>query len=238
MQSSIRTRLSYANVMATVAAFLALGGVSYAAATVGSSQIVNNSVKSKDLRQRTIRGVDVRKNTLGGKHIKESKLGRVPDAQTLQGIGPQGFVAAGTLVRYSFNLAGGETREVLSHGPLKLIARCIDNGANQAGVANQDAARLYVTTTQDGSLLSGSDTLDGGPAAGDFLNAATAETDAVWSENSHPDGTVDAIDGGDDDLAVASAPDGSTISGLWDQGVHGVNVFGAACSFRGWVITQ
>ena len=236
MKSWIRTRLNYANVMATVAAFLALGGVSYAAATVGSGQIINNSVKSKDLRQRTVRGTDVRTNTLGAKQINESQLGRVPDAGTLQGTGPEGYVASGTLVRYSFNLAGGESREAVSHGPLKLIARCIDNGADQLGNANRDVARLYVDTGQEGGLLSGDDVLDGG--AEGFLNTTTPETDAIWVENSVPDGTEDGLNGGDDDLAIASAADGSTISGLRDSGVQGVNVFGTACSFRGWVTTQ
>lgn len=248
MGTRILARLSYANVMATVAAFMALGGVGYAAATIGSGDVVNNSLRSKDVRNNALRGKDIRNKTiqaadvglnkLTGAQINESTLGQVPDAAKLGGVGPEGYMPAGALVRYSFTLGGGETREVVSHGPLKLMARCIDNGTDQGGVANQDAARLFVTTTADGSVLSGIDSLDGGPLATDFVTPATTETDAIWSENSAPDGTIDAIDGGDDDTAVASAPDGATITGSWDQGVHGVNVFGAACAFRGYVITQ
>lgn len=51
----LRSRLTYANVMATLAMLVALGGTGYAAATIGSKQIINNSVKS----------IDVKNNTLG-----------------------------------------------------------------------------------------------------------------------------------------------------------------------------
>ena len=78
MSRRLTRRLTYSNVIATAALFMALGGVGYAAATVDSSSIVNNSVRGKDIHQRTIRGGDVRNNGLGGKQIKESKLGPVP----------------------------------------------------------------------------------------------------------------------------------------------------------------
>ena len=236
MSRRLTRRLTYSNVIATAALFMALGGVGYAAATVDSSSIVNNSVRGKDIHQRTIRGGDIRNNGLGGKQIKESKLGRVPDAQALQGAGPEAFVAAGTLVRYSFTLNGGETREVAANGALKLTAHCIDNGADQNGNPGKDVARIYATTTQDGAVMAAVDSFDGGATG--YLNAATAETDAVWSETAADDGVVKAFNGSDDDLAVASAPDGATISGLRDPGVQGVNVFGASCAYRGWAIVQ
>jgi hypothetical protein len=48
------------------ALFVALVGVGYAAATIDSGNIVNNSVRSKDVKKRALRGWDLRKNTLGG----------------------------------------------------------------------------------------------------------------------------------------------------------------------------
>ncbi len=44
MARSLRSRLTYANVMATLALFVALGGTSYAAAKIGSAQIKDNSI--------------------------------------------------------------------------------------------------------------------------------------------------------------------------------------------------
>lgn len=63
-------RLTYANVVATLALFIALGGSAYAVTKIGSDQVKNRSLK----------GVDLRRNTIGGTEVKESKLGRVPRA--------------------------------------------------------------------------------------------------------------------------------------------------------------
>jgi hypothetical protein len=68
----LRKRLTYANVMSTLAVFIALGGSSYAAFTISGSEIKNRSIAGKKLR----------KNTLTGVHIRESRLARVPHAKT------------------------------------------------------------------------------------------------------------------------------------------------------------
>jgi hypothetical protein len=96
--SSFRQRLSYSNVTATVALFIALGGTSYAVIRVDSGDVVDNSLRSadmrdnsvrgRDIRDRTLHGRDVRPNGLGGGAVKESSLGRVPlaaDAERLGG---------------------------------------------------------------------------------------------------------------------------------------------------------
>jgi hypothetical protein len=67
-------RLSYSNVVATLALFVALGGTGYAAAKITSS----------DIKNRTIKGGDVRKNALGGTEINERKLKTVPSAERAQ----------------------------------------------------------------------------------------------------------------------------------------------------------
>lgn len=58
MLSRLVARLSYANVMSTLALFFALGGTAYAAATIGSGDIINNSVRGKDIRNGTLAGKD------------------------------------------------------------------------------------------------------------------------------------------------------------------------------------
>ena len=77
----LRAHLTYANVMATAAVFIALGGTGYAALRVGSGQIKDNSVRSKDVRNENLRGKDVRDSSLTGSDILESTLGAVPSAQ-------------------------------------------------------------------------------------------------------------------------------------------------------------
>jgi hypothetical protein len=70
----MRDRLTYSNVVATLALFIALGGTGYAAATITSG----------DIKNRTIKGGDVKKNALGGTEINERKLKEVPTARRAQ----------------------------------------------------------------------------------------------------------------------------------------------------------
>jgi hypothetical protein len=68
-------------VVALIALFVSLGGVSFGAALVISGkQIKNNTVGTKDLKNNDIRGKDVRNNSLTGSDVNESKLGKVPNA--------------------------------------------------------------------------------------------------------------------------------------------------------------
>jgi hypothetical protein len=87
MLSKLRSRLTYANVMATVAVFLALGGSSYAALRVGSRQLVDNSVRTKDIRNNDVRSKDVRNSTLLKRDFKPGQLPAGPTGpRGLQGL--------------------------------------------------------------------------------------------------------------------------------------------------------
>ena len=65
--ASLRRRLTYANVMSTLAVFVALGGSSYAALQIDSADIANNSVRGVDVRNRTLGERDIKRNALGGR---------------------------------------------------------------------------------------------------------------------------------------------------------------------------
>jgi hypothetical protein len=93
----LRRRLSYANVTATLALFVALGGTSYAVLRVDGSNVVdetlrsrdvrNNSLLSRDVRNRSIQARDIRRDALGGGVVKESRLGTVPKAREAERLG-------------------------------------------------------------------------------------------------------------------------------------------------------
>jgi hypothetical protein len=105
----LRRRPSPAFVIACVALFVSLGGVSYAVATgsIDSRELKNNSVRSKDVRNNTLRTFDIRNNevrgfdirnstvqgrdvafnTLTGADISESSLTKVPSAATADSAG-------------------------------------------------------------------------------------------------------------------------------------------------------
>ena len=71
----IRRHLSYANVTATVALFLALGGGAYAVSKVSSREIANDSIRSVDLKDRkAVKAKDVKRNGLTGRQISETTL--------------------------------------------------------------------------------------------------------------------------------------------------------------------
>ena len=76
---ALRDRLTYANVMATIAVFIALGGTSIAAAqlgrdTVGSEQIVNGSIASGDVATGAVRSSDIRDGTVTHDDVRDGTL--------------------------------------------------------------------------------------------------------------------------------------------------------------------
>lgn len=89
-------RPSHATVVAYLALFVALGGTAWAALHVGSKDVVNNSLKSSDLRNRkAVGGKDVVPNSLGGRQVDESSLN--PNSfLSLSGTQPQESCALST----------------------------------------------------------------------------------------------------------------------------------------------
>lgn len=66
----LRGHVSYANVTATLALIVALGGTSYAAVRVSGKHIVDGSVTSADVRNNSLRGKDVRNGTITGADLR------------------------------------------------------------------------------------------------------------------------------------------------------------------------
>ena len=81
----LRTRLTYANLMATFAVFLALGGVSYAA-----TQLPRNSVGSRQLRKGAVTKSKISASTLRSLAGKPGPAGQPGPAGATGPRGPQG----------------------------------------------------------------------------------------------------------------------------------------------------
>jgi hypothetical protein len=93
MERIKRARPSPAMVVALISLFVALSGVAWAANTVGSGDVIDNSLLSQDLKNGAgARGVDVVDDSLTGADVDESTLGKVPTADKLDGIDSTGFV--------------------------------------------------------------------------------------------------------------------------------------------------
>ena len=78
-------RPSPAMVVACIALFVAMGGVSYGVATgfIDSREIRNNTIRGKDVRNGALTGKELKRDSVGGLTVKESRLGAVPSADSL-----------------------------------------------------------------------------------------------------------------------------------------------------------
>jgi hypothetical protein len=73
----IRPRLSYANVVATLALFLALtGGVVWAAGKISGKQIKKNSIPGNRIKKNTLTAKQIKKKTLTNDRIKPGTIQR------------------------------------------------------------------------------------------------------------------------------------------------------------------
>jgi hypothetical protein len=82
LRSRLRRHLSYANVMASVAVFVALGGISYAATSINGNKLIKGTVGAGKLKPGTLTSTQVKPDSLTGAVIDESSLGTVPAATT------------------------------------------------------------------------------------------------------------------------------------------------------------
>jgi len=152
---------SYANVVATLALFVALGGSSYAVLHIGSDEVADNTLRSRDIRNgtllsrdvrdRTIRGRDVLPNGLGSRVIKESTLRPVPRAAEAERVG--GATAQDLKLRCpadTLSKAGVciETAARSADGFLTSVNRC-----EQAGRALITMPQLDAYARSNGPLL-------------------------------------------------------------------------------------
>jgi hypothetical protein len=80
VRHKLRHHMTYANVMSTLAVFIALGGSSYAALEISGGSIKNRSIPAKKLKR----------NSITGREVRESRL-NVPRARRADRLG--GFTA-------------------------------------------------------------------------------------------------------------------------------------------------
>ena len=101
MHRKVRSRLTYANVVSTLALMVAVGGgAAYAANTVFSTDIVDGQVKNPDLGTNSVRTGKVLNETLTGADIANGSLAGADLGVTVRS-GQQPLGACGTVAAYS-----------------------------------------------------------------------------------------------------------------------------------------
>ncbi len=141
MFARMTSRLSYANVIATIAVFFALAGGAYAGVhlaknSVGPKNIKKGAVKTKQLANGAVTAAKVKGDSLTGAQIKESSLGIVPNSKTVGG---------NAVKQIHYRVASGTpTQTLFSLGGLTVTASC---------PAAQTEVTLDATTDTDGSII-------------------------------------------------------------------------------------
>jgi hypothetical protein len=166
-------RPSPALVIALIALFVSLSGVSYGVATgfidsreiknneVRSLDIRNNEVRTRDLRNNEIRGIDIRNSTVQsrdialnavtGEDVKEDTLQKVPSAlqadsaNTATTATTAGGVSTLKVIGLTTVAEGAPDVTLATHGPLTLTGEC----------ASGTEARLSVSTSENNSAAGG-----------------------------------------------------------------------------------
>src|SRR4051794_21948862 len=91
MLAPMRGKLTYANVTATIALFIALGGASYAAMklpknSIGSKQLKKSSVTTGKIKNGAVTTAKIKNGAVTGAKIQASSLGTVPSAANANAI--------------------------------------------------------------------------------------------------------------------------------------------------------
>jgi hypothetical protein len=226
-----RTRLSrhvsYANVMATMAVFIALGGTGYAMSQINGSQIKNRSIPAQKLKPHTLTASQIKKASLLGQDLAPhtvtsdelrdlivSAKGHSARARIAQ----SGSTAPATII----TLSAGQSATIVQSGPFTYSANCT------AGSSGQPLVSIQATSTESGSLIQGAfdstgQLLQPEPyhlTPGQPVVASGAPTSDEW----------DFLING----AHMLAPSGAALT---VQLSYGTNLFGGQCWASGYGIT-
>jgi hypothetical protein len=82
-------RITYANVVATLALFLALGGTSYAALKITGKQVTDRTLTARDVKRNSLTGTEIKDGSLTAKDFKNGALAPV-SASSAGAAGPTG----------------------------------------------------------------------------------------------------------------------------------------------------
>ncbi|MDX6632695.1 MAG: hypothetical protein QOG26_700, partial [Solirubrobacterales bacterium] len=105
----IRKRLTYANVMSSIAVFLILGGATALAATqlaknsVGTKQLKKNAVTASKIKKNAFTTSKIKNGAVTGAKVNVGTLGTVPSATNATNAGNANTVGGLRIVKFSLN---------------------------------------------------------------------------------------------------------------------------------------
>lgn len=223
----IRKRLTYANVMSSIAVFLVIGGATAFAAlgknTVGTKQlkknavtaakIKNNAVTTNKIKANAVNGAKVKDGSLTGADINFGALGTVPSAANANTVGGNSVA----LVNFQGN-PGTPATQILNLDGFTLTAAC-NAGDELVVLANGPTGSRLQSTAQD-SFAPGENKND------------------LFTDTLTPTSNINLL-GEDDDLVVGNTQfslgaGGRPVSVVWEA--ESFNLPGPHCTFTGYAI--
>ncbi len=249
---TIRKQMSFSNIVACAALFLALSGTAYAAAknSIGSAQLKKNAVTSAKIKSKAVTNAKIKNSAITSSKIKNSavtnskiKNGAVTSSKiqnnavtgdkvntaTLGKVpsAAQADLASGLSGQSSvfLRMSFGQTATVAQNGSVSIEAKCVGNEGGNEGIT------LLGKTTQDGAILSGEDDLYGGDDPNNFLNVATDEDNRDFEYYFDTAGETSV--GSQIDSGFVLGPDGKMITTNSEGIALGLNYLGADCIVAG-----
>lgn len=209
----IRKRLTYANVMSSLAVFLILGGATaLAAKKIGTRQLKAGAVTAAKLHKNAVKTGKIRNDAVTGAKVNEATLGTVPSAASL--VGQTSF-----FIRLGF----GGSQTIATNGSVSLIAVCDQKGG-------EDRARILMATTQNGAVADAADDFSGTTK---FLDTTTPEEEREFVFNTVASGKTDVES--EFDQGFVLGPDSKMLTANSEGIALGLNYGGAGCLFAGIV---
>ncbi|HVY95989.1 MAG TPA: hypothetical protein VHA54_03415 [Solirubrobacterales bacterium] len=242
-----RKRLTYANVMSSLAVFLVLGGASAVAAnqlgknTVGTKQLKSGAVTAAKIKKDAVTGAKIKDGSITGAELNLAKLGTVPSAANADNAKSASTAnsakaaesaktaeSAAALTGHTpffVRLGFGQEKTIAANGSVSLVAYCHQEGGN-------DYAEILAQTSQNGAVLSGYDDYNGSSPT-DFLQTGTAAKDRrlVSESTSSGDTYVEA----DIDSGFVLGPDDKMLTVNSEGIALGLNYGAPGCLLAGVV---
>ncbi len=237
----IRKRITYANVMSSIAVFLVLGGATaIAASKIGTKQLKANAVTTGKIKKNAVTTAKIKNNAVNGAKVNEATLGTVPSASVANSL-----VTMSALKNTKVASSASGASSAAANAAATPVALYEDSHFTLYGKCFLDTsgpfahAVLYIATKQNGAIFDGlNDELSGGPPNG-FLDIGTVEENREVQSSVVAANTAAISEAAD---FGATAADGYSLFGIYQvtaksgtlaagEGIYGP---GDVCMFAGY----
>ena len=200
----VRKRLSYANVMSSIAVFLILGGATaIAAKKIGSNElkanavttgkIKKNAVTTAKIKKEAITTAKIKKEAVTGAKVNEATLGEVPSAANAKNAENANTVGGLRVVKFSLN--GGSDiakTQILDLNGLQLHASCTAGVITATATTSVNGSEIS-TWAEDASESAPKGKFDDELNVGETYTLATASPNDVLGDGAYTGGDLRTV---------------------------------------------